>query len=116
MIAISSSVGLWIIEAYRRMAVQLQLIGVEAGSLEESSVVITETSPIPLKMCLAFVGAPNEQNPTCWISLSDAEFWFDATGDSAGSEGFPSGHWRSFLRVRLSNGWTILLGERFVVS
>lgn len=73
------------------MAAQLQLLSVIDGELRDSSVVITETTPIDSKICLSFIGSPSEQKPKCTLSLSDAEFWFDATGDSAGSEGFPSG-------------------------
>lgn len=114
MIAISSSVGLWIVEAYRRMSAQLQFIRVKDGKLEEFSVAISESTPFGPKICLAFLDDPCAQKAKCWLSLSDVKFWFDATGDSADTEGFPTGKWRSFLRIEPPDATPILLGERFI--
>ena len=116
MIKISSPLGLWIIEAYRRMAAQLQFLSLDDGNLIDSSVVISETTPIDPRMCLVFTDDPSEQKPKCWVSLSNAMFWFDPTGESANSVGFPNGTWRSFLRIQFSRGNVIFLGEKFTTS
>jgi hypothetical protein len=95
------------------MTAQLQLLLIEDGNLTDSSVVISETTPIDLRMSLIFLDDPSEQKLKCWIPLSGAKFWFDATGEEANSVGFSKGTWRSFLRLELPNGNVIFLGEKF---
>lgn len=110
MIAISTEVGLWILDAYRRMRSQLQLSGAIGTEVPDSAVVISASSPINSKICFEFPDPATGQNPKWVVTLSGAEFWFDATGKVPGSDAPDTGDWRSFLQIKLANGLIFLLG------
>lgn len=116
MISISSDVGLWIVEAYRRMASQLHVTGKIDGKDRDSSGVIAETSPIDRKICLVLFDEEKWQNEKCFASLADAKFLFDPVGDPAGESNSDFGRSRSSLEIELANGARLLLVERFIGS
>ena len=111
---ISFDVAFWILDAWRRMASQLQVKGTRSGSSLASSAGILWSDPNDSKISLELVDA-NGQKHEWRLPLADAKFSF-ATSKLAAplSMGLGEGIWLAFLLAEFPDGSTLLFGERLV--
>ena len=110
MIEVSSDVGFWILEAYRRMSSQLHFSGTIGNESISLPGIIWWSMPAESRLSIALTDVDREHKRERRLSLRNAQFWFDPVASS----GVPSGEiWLSFIKIESEEN-SLLIGERFV--
>jgi hypothetical protein len=110
---ISSGVAFWILDVWRRMSAQLQLVATDGTDTESTPASIWWTSPIDSIIFVVNMGAAG-QNKEWRIPAKGSKFSFGVPHESALSREFTKGIWLSQLLIELPDGKTLLFAERFV--
>lgn len=114
MIEISSAEAFWILEAYRKMASQLQVSGIIGNESISLPGMIWWTMPANSKASIALLEDPKGQKRECRLDLSKAKFSFDPMEHRSSSSDPVTEVWLSYLRIEVSDSLDLLIGERFV--
>ena len=113
MIEISSTVGFWILNAWRRMNAQLQInrsTPEEAWTLPEGEVEWVAPSLSRARFAVAILEEDATQKREWTESLANARFWFGVVGESDNPEGFTGDGWHGFMRIESPDA-KLVIGE-----
>jgi hypothetical protein len=109
---ISPNVASWVLDAWRKMAAQLQLSTFKGTAAHHSPAVIVRTNPKSSIISVVSVDLAG-QNREWAISLEGAQFMFGVVPDTTPFPEFTEGIWRSFLSISFPDGRVMTFGERF---
>jgi hypothetical protein len=110
---ISSEVAFWILNAWRRMAAQLQVRGTKGNESKMLPAGILWCDPQLSKVRLVILDDLGQKEE--WpLSLSGATFTFGVPKESASFPELAGNAWHGYLLAELPDGETVLFAERFL--